>query len=153
MLEPGGLFMRLMTILVCTGLVCTIFGQSAKFVQPKQDNVGVYKNQTRELYEKPLFSVDVNTSLRVVRSTKDHYKVVLDGKEGWIEKRLTAPIGKGAKTYLFDEAEVIGYLDNPTPVYIIDADDKERDPIKLDRSFAEALRENVDKETIERQTR
>jgi hypothetical protein len=54
---------------------------------------------------------------------------------------------------VFDDAEVIGYLDNPTPVYIIDADNPNADPIKLDRSFADALRENVDRETIERQTK
>jgi len=54
---------------------------------------------------------------------------------------------------VFDNAEVIGYLDNPTPVYIIDSDDPNADPINLDRSFKDALRENVDKETVERQAK
>jgi hypothetical protein len=75
-----------------------------------------------------------------------------DGTVGWIEKRLVQTTGK-SKTFVFDDAEVIGYLDNPTPVYIIDADNPNADPIKLDRSFADALRENVDRETIERQTK
>ena len=61
-------------------------------------------------------------------------------------------VGK-SKTFVFDNAEVIGYLDNPTPVYIIDIDDPNADPINLDRSFKDALRENVDKETVERQVK
>ena len=74
------------------------------------------------------------------------------GETGWIEKRLVVTTSK-SKTFVFDDAEVIGYLDNPTPVYIIDADNPNADPIKLDRSFADALRENVDKETVERQVK
>jgi hypothetical protein len=54
---------------------------------------------------------------------------------------------------VFDNADVIGYLDNPTPVYIIDAEDPNSDPINLTRSFKDALRVNVDQETIERQTK
>ena len=57
------------------------------------------------------------------------------------------------KKFMFDDAEVIGYLDNPTPVYIIDADNKDATPIKLDRSFADALRQDVDRETVERQVK
>ncbi|MBD3322472.1 MAG: hypothetical protein GF350_15325 [Chitinivibrionales bacterium] len=126
---------------------------AARWVQPKQDNVGLYKNQKRELYEKPITTVGVNARMRVLEEKRNHYKVRFETTVGWVEKRLVAATAKGSKTYLFEDAEVIGYLDNPTPVYIIDADDKDKDPIKLDRSFAEALRENVDKETIERQTK
>lgn len=54
------------------------------------------------------------------------------------------------KRYQFEDAEVLGYLDNPTPVYIIDSDNINGDPIKLDRSFAEEIKENVDRETLER---
>jgi hypothetical protein len=102
--------------------------RNPKFVQPTKPNVGIYKSETR----------------------RDHYLVrTNDGQEGWIEKRLVATAS--GKSFLFDDAEVIGYLDNPTPVYIIDADSKDATPIKLDRSFAEALKENIDRETVERQ--
>jgi hypothetical protein len=61
-------------------------------------------------------------------------------------------IGK-SKTFVFDNAEVVGYLDNPTPVYILDSDDPNAERIYLDRSFKDALRDNVDKETVERQVK
>jgi hypothetical protein len=69
-----------------------------------------------------------------------------------VEKRLVITIGK-SKTFVFDNAEVMGYLDAPTPVYIIDSDDPNAERIYLDRSFKDALRDNVDKETIERQVK
>ncbi|MBD3421016.1 MAG: hypothetical protein GF398_12925 [Chitinivibrionales bacterium] len=128
-------------------------GQSAKWVQPTKNDVGVYKNQKRELYEQPIMKVGTNARMQVLKSTRNHYRVKVNGETGWVEKRMVAAAAKSSKTYLFEDAEVIGYLDNPTPVYIIDADDQDKDPIKLDRSFAEALRENVDRETVERQAK
>jgi hypothetical protein len=124
---------------------------AAKFVTPKQDGVGVYKNQTREVYEEPIFTVGTTDRLTLVKKKGRHYRIKSpDGQEGWIEARLVVATGK-SKTFVFDNADVIGYLDNPTPVYIIDTDDPNADPINLDRSFKDALRQNVDKETVERQ--
>jgi hypothetical protein len=124
-----------------------------KYVTPTKDEVGVFKNEVRELYEKPSFVVGTSDRLLVLETGKQSYKVQKgDGTAGWVEKRLVVTTGK-SKSFVFDDAEVIGYLDNPTPVYIIDADNPNADPIKLDRSFADALRENVDRETIERQTK
>jgi hypothetical protein len=124
-----------------------------KYVIPTSNDIGVFKNETRELYEKPLFSVGTNDRLLILSTGRQHYKIQKTGGEvGWIEKRAVVATGK-SKTFVFDDAEVIGYLDNPTPVYIIDADNPNADPIKLDRSFADALRENVDRETVERQTK
>jgi hypothetical protein len=128
------------------------FAQQAKFVQPTKAGVGVYENETRKLNEDAKFTVGVDDRLQVLANGRDHYKVKnATGDVGWIEKRFVA--STSGKKFMFDDAEVIGYLDNPTPVYIIDADSKDAQPIKLDRSFADALRQNVDRETVERQTK
>ncbi len=152
-----GCFMRLKMLMafVLTVALGVVFAQknAEKYVTPTSNDVGVFKNEIRELYEKPQFNVGTNDRLLILSSGRNHYKVQKnDGETGWIEKRLVVATGK-SKTFVFDDAEVIGYLDNPTPVYIIDADNPNADPIKLDRSFAEALRENVDRETVERQSK
>lgn len=145
--------MRLINIVIIAVFLFASFTfaqRSPKFVQPKKNNVGIYQNETRSINEAAILTVGLNDRLKVVKTSRAHYKVKTDdGKTGWIEKRLVA--AASGKSFLFDDAEVIGYLDNPTPVYIIDADSKDATPIKLDRSFAEALRENVDRETVERQ--
>jgi hypothetical protein len=125
--------------------------EAKKYVQPKESNVGVYKNQVRQVYEQPVFKVGPEDRLLILETKGDNYRVQnVDGKNGWVEKRLVAQIGK-SKTFVFDNAEVVGYLDNPTPVYILDSDDPNADRIYLDRSFKEALRDNTDQETTERQ--
>lgn len=136
-------------------LILTIAASSfvfaAKVVVPKQDEVGVYKNKVREVYEEPILKVGTSDRLEVLNKSGRNLEVrTPDGQTGWVEERLVAAAGK-SKTFVFDNADVIGYLDNPTPVYIIDTDDPNADPINLNRSFKDALRENVDKETVERQ--
>jgi hypothetical protein len=140
-------------IIVLTASIAFAQKDVKKYVTPTKEDVGVFKNEVRELYEKPVTTVGMNDRLLILETGKQSYKVQKgDGTTGWVEKRLVVTTGK-SKSFVFDDAEVIGYLDNPTPVYIIDADNPNADPIKLDRSFADALRENVDRETIERQTK
>ncbi|MDD5673471.1 MAG: hypothetical protein PHC61_04870 [Chitinivibrionales bacterium] len=123
-----------------------------KYVQPTKDGVGIFKNEIRELYETPLFNVGTNDRLLVIESKSKAYKIKLGDKTGWVEKRLVASSGKN-KTFVMSDQEVIGYLDNPTPVYIMEGMGPNEDPIKLERSFSDALKENVDKETVERQAK
>ncbi|MBD3240727.1 MAG: hypothetical protein GF331_09100 [Chitinivibrionales bacterium] len=146
--------MRLSVLIV--GLVF-ILGSSAaaqradKYVSPKKDGVGIYKNEVRKLYEEPISKVGTEARLLVVKEGRNAYQVEFEGDKGWVDKQSVVAVGK-SKTFVFDNADVIGYLDNPTPVYIIDADDPNANPITLDRSFKDALRENVDRETVERMT-
>jgi hypothetical protein len=137
--------MRLCRIFLVFALSSTALwaAEAKKYVQPKESNVGVYKNQVRQVYEQPVFKFGPEDRLLILENKGD-------GKNGWVEKRLVAQIGK-SKSFVFDNAEVVGYLDNPTPVYILDSDDPNADRIYLDRSFKEALRDNTDLETTERQ--
>jgi hypothetical protein len=135
-------------------ITASIFAKDdQKFVTPTKDEVGIYKNDVREVYEKPIAIVGLNDRLTFLGKSKQNLKVKApSGEIGWVDQKLVVMTNK-SKTFVFDDAEVIGYLDNPTPVYIIDADNPNADPIKLDRSFADALRENVDRETVERQVK
>jgi hypothetical protein len=145
--------MRLSWIPVIVAFSITALFAAEKIVSPKNDGAGVYKNEVRQVYEQPAFTVGTSDRLSVVDARGDRYKVKDgSGQVGWIDKNLVSAVGK-SKTFVFDNADVVGYLDNPTPVYIMDTDDPNADPINLDRSFKDALRENVDKETVERQVK
>jgi hypothetical protein len=131
----------------------SFYAAAQKVVTPTKDGAGIYKNELRQVYEEPILTVGTSDRLQILETKRDHLKVkTSSGETGWIEKKLTVATGK-SKTFVFDQAEVVGYLDNPTPVYIIDSDDPNADPINLDRSFKDALRENIDKETVERQVK
>ncbi|MGD9201211.1 MAG: hypothetical protein PVI26_06590 [Chitinispirillia bacterium] len=144
--------MRIVGLLIIGVFVFSslIYGE-VQYVQPKSNNVGLYQNEKREVNETAIKKLTVNDRLQIMKKKRNHYQVKADdGTVGWIEIRLVA--SASGKSFMFDDAEVIGYLDNPTPVYIIDADSKDATPIKLDRSFAEALRQNIDREAVQRQT-
>jgi len=57
---------------------------------------------------------------------------------------------KADTSYTFSQVEIVGYQDNPTPFYILDANDGQNMIVDLERSFSDALKRNVDKETIQR---
>lgn len=129
-------------------LAASTFAQ--KYIQPKND-AGIYANQTRLVYEEAIAQVTPDSRLLVIDEKGGFYQVKTEiGQTGWIEKRLVINLGK-SKTFKFDQAEVVGYLDNPTPVYIIDAEDPNGERIYLDRSFKDEMRVNVDQATIARQ--
>jgi len=134
-------------------VVVSSFAQKTFYVTPKEDNVGIYQNQVRQMNERAIETVGKANTLRVIDTKGDSYKVKTDsGKEGWIEKRL-ATVNDAKKAYTFDDVEVQGYLDNPTPIYITDMDDGGVTAIELDRSFADALKRSTDKERVNRTIR
>ncbi|MFW5960278.1 MAG: hypothetical protein ACOCSE_04080 [Chitinivibrionales bacterium] len=139
--------MRYLSFFLVILLTVSVYARP-KYVQAKRNGVKIYESKTRDLNESAIKEIDRGKSMEVLSSSGDKYKVDVDGTEGWVEKRLTARAS--GKEYTFDDAEVTGYLDNPTPIYIVDADNQDKTPVQLDRSFAEALKQNVDMETIKR---
>ncbi|MFH0919250.1 MAG: SH3 domain-containing protein [Fibrobacterota bacterium] len=137
-------------------LMAAAFCMAAKeTVLAKTDDVKVYQNKVRQLYEKPIYSAKQDEYMEVIESDKDVYKVQLsNGKVGWVDKRFVAPLDKKTKkvaNYVFEDANVQGWLDNPQAVYILDMTDPNFKPIKLDKSFADQIEQNVDREKSEEQ--
>lgn len=136
-----------LSLFIFTGLAVA----DKELVVTKGEDTKVYQNQVRQLYEKPIYTAKANEYMEVQETTKDLYKVKLaNGKIGWVEKRLVIPAkDKRQVNYTFDAAEVQGWLDNPQAVYILDMTDPNFKPIKLDKSFADKIEENVDRENSE----
>jgi hypothetical protein len=124
-------------------------------MQPRKANTQIYANEVRGTYEAPVASVGQSDILTVTEVRKNHLKVsTASGAEGFVQrsdlsKASNAAIAK-SRAYTFGAMEVQGYNDVPTSIYIIDETDPNADPISLDRSFKEALKVNVDRETMER---
>jgi hypothetical protein len=66
------------------------------------------------------------------------------------EELTKMSVKNASKSMSFEAAEVRDYLDVKTPIAILDIGEAETDPISLNRSFKDALKENIDKESVER---
>jgi hypothetical protein len=118
---------------------------------PLNNEVPVYGNELKRLYEKPLFFVSSSQRLLVIESGKNSIKIQ-DSTEnkGWIEKRLVS-LGKKKAAFQFEPVTIEEWLGLPELISINDGQEQVQNRLVIDRSFADALRDNVDKETIMRQ--
>jgi hypothetical protein len=120
------------------------------YVTPIKNDIAVFAHNPQSTGERPVFLVGTGDWLKVLESTGDMYRVSdMKGNIGWIGKTSVKQAASG-ETLTFGDAGVFAYLDNPTPVYILDASNPLDKSILLDRSFSEEIRDNVDRMTIER---
>ena len=119
---------------------------------PKKNNVSVYENAVRKVFEQAKFTLSKDSRPTILEEKKNMYKIKDEqNRVGWVEKNLVIK-QKSSKSFIYGDAEVIGYIDNPTVIYIQDGPDPEKSQIKLERSFKEQLKRNTDREMLQRTT-
>jgi hypothetical protein len=145
--------MRYYAVFLAVGMLLpfAVWAQKQMYAIPTQKEVPVYQNEIRKLFESPLFTVSSESRLVVKETGKNAIKVQdLDGRTGWVEKARVKIISQN-KTIKYEPAAVEGYINDPGVIWVPGKPDPLTNPVILERSFADALRENVDQETIMRQ--
>ena len=141
----------LMIMIAIAGMFCSISAKQS-YVVAKEENTSVYQNRLRKLYEQAVFTINPDEQVRVLKRSGRHIRIEnKDQRKGWVEDKLVLPVVV-SKEITYDPAAVEGYLNNPEPTIIWGSDGPYDYEIKLDRSFRDALRENVDKQTALRVT-
>ena len=141
----------LMLMIIMAGTFASSFGRQ-EYVVAKEENTAVYRNRVRKIYEEELFNLNPDEKVRVLEKKGEFIKVENSNQQcGWVERNRVVPIA-AIRSFMYDHTDVMGYLDNPEPIIILDATDPDDNTIHLDRSFKDALRENVDRETVMRRT-
>ena len=140
-------------ILIILFIGTALANQLSKYYAiPRKNNVGVYENAVRKVFEQAKFSLSLDSRPTILEENKNMYKIKDDqNRIGWVEKHLVKK-QKRSKSFVYGDAEVIGYIDIPSPVGVFDATDPEETQIKLERSFIEQLKRNTDRETLQRAT-
>ncbi len=105
--------------------------------------------------KKSVYAAQIGERLNFVAAKGSWVQVrASSGAVGWVKKTEVRPLGgtggSGQDKFVMDEAKVLGFLENPQAVYILDNTDPNFRPISLDRSFANNLGGNIDKETNQR---
>jgi len=141
----------LMIIVAIAGIFCSIHARQS-YVVAKEENTAVYRNRLRKLYEQAVFTINPDEQVRVLKRSGRHIRIENKNQQkGWVEDKRMLPVVV-SKEIVYDPATVEGYLDTPDPTIIWGSDGPDDYQIRPDRSFRDALRENIDKETALRVT-
>lgn len=136
---------------VCVLLPANGWCQKQLYAIPLQNEIPVYENDMRKVYEKPLFTVGQTQCCLIKKIEGDKIQIRnSEGKTGWVEKTLVKIINQN-RQFLYSPIAIVDRLDDPGFIWIGEGPDQIENPLILERSFADALRENVDRETIMRQ--
>ncbi len=131
------------------------FGKVAKNIVIAKTKAGIFKSTVQEIGESPLCTVSKGEWMEVVSPKDDVFMLYVKvktklGVEGWIKKSFVKRPDDKTKKFVMDEAKVLGYLENPQAVYILDFDGSEFKPIRLEYSFKDFIITDVDKENFQR---
>jgi hypothetical protein len=99
---------------------------------------------------KTVCTASFNDEMTIIKR-QDSYTLVKGPCQGWvnnsdIETVLQGPGDKGMK---IEAVDVVGWMDNPSAVFVLDQDAGSFEGINIDRNFNEYLKNTVDREQTE----
>ncbi len=91
--------------------------------------------------------------LRIVKDDGDAVLVKGSCGQGWVGKSAVEYVAQAAgdKSMSLEGVDVVGWIDNPSAIFVLDADANELDGVNIDRDFKEYLQHTMDRETMEMQ--
>ena len=145
------IFFIAFVVMVCSGDASDV----PKKIVITNKKAKMFKNNVHEPGEKPLYVAEKGEWFEVVEHKSDVFSLYLHvknkfGIEGWIKKDLLDKPSEQTKKIIMNEAKILGYLENPQAVYILDISDPEFKPIKLVYSFKDVLITDIDREKFKR---
>ena len=92
-----------------------------------------------------------NDELTIVKEADTDVLVKGACGQGWVEKSKIEYVAAlaGDKSMKLEGVDVVGWLDNPSAVFVLENDDIDFDGVNIDRDFKEYLQHTMDRETME----
>ncbi|MDR2732256.1 MAG: hypothetical protein LBB36_03460 [Fibromonadaceae bacterium] len=92
-----------------------------------------------------------NDEMTIIKQ-QDSYTLVRGScGQGWVNNSDVEKVlqGPGDKGFNIDAVDVVGWMDNPSAVFVLDQDAGSFEGINIDRNFNEYLKNTVDREQTE----
>ena len=92
-----------------------------------------------------------NDELTIVKDGDTDVLVKGSCGQGWVPKSKVEYVAAlaGDKSMKLDGVDVVGWLDNPSAVFVLEDNDMDFDGVNIDRDFKEYLQHTMDRETME----
>ncbi len=138
-------------ILFCLLALMVVVAMAApKNVKSKQGDIDLVKTKGGT---DVVCTAGFNEELRIVKDDGDAVLVKGACGQGWVGKSAVEYVAKAAgdKSMTLEGVDVVGWLDNPSAIFVLDADAAEFDGVNIDRNFKDYLQHTMDRETMEMQ--
>lgn len=92
-----------------------------------------------------------NEELTIVKDGDTEVLVKGSCGQGWVAKSKIEYVAQAAgdKSMRLEGVDVVGWLDNPSAVFVLENDDLDFDGVNIDRDFKEYLQHTMDREQTE----
>ena len=92
-----------------------------------------------------------NDELTIVKDGDTEDLVKGNCGQGWVAKSKVEYVAQAAgdKSMKLEGVDVVGWLDNPSAVFVLENDDIDFDGVNIDRDFKEYLQHTMDREQME----
>lgn len=92
-----------------------------------------------------------NEELTIVKDGDTEVLVKGSCGQGWVPKSKIEYVAQAAgdKSMQMEGVDVVGWLDNPSAVFVLENDDLDFDGVNIDRDFKEYLQHTMDREQME----
>ncbi|MFA6622608.1 MAG: hypothetical protein WCS54_00715 [Fibrobacteraceae bacterium] len=96
-------------------------------------------------------SASFNDEMKILKDGDDAVLVKASCGQGWVAKSKVEYVAQAAgdKSLKLEGVDVVGWLDNPSAVFVLDQDAADFDGVNIDRDFKEYLQHTMDRETME----
>ena len=96
-------------------------------------------------------TVDASEQMEVLKDGGTAVLVNASCGQGWLQKNEVQYVkaAAGDKSMQLEDVDIVGWLDNPTAVFVLDNNYEDVEGVNLNRDFKEYLTHTMDKERIE----
>lgn len=96
-------------------------------------------------------TVGFNEEMTIVKDGDTDVLVKASCGQGWIAKSQVEYVvaAAGDKSMKLEDVDVIGWLDNPSAVFVLEQDAADFEGVNIDRDFKEYLQHTMDREQVE----
>ncbi len=139
------------SLLLLVGLAAAQKSKTSEVTRIKSSGANVFKNELSDPTEKST-EIGGDQDVTLLKKGKNRSMVRTQGGiRGWVDNdKLQILKVAGAGHHDLTNVEVVGWLDNPAAVYILDNTNPDLNALPLDRSFANEIVEPKDREQVER---
>ena len=125
--------------------------ESIEVIRIKSGGAALFKAELSDEADK-VADLTAGSEVQLLKEGKGRSLIKSSGSvKGWVENgslervRITS-----GGTHNLKDVEVVGWLDNPSAVYILDNSNPDVNALPLDRSFSNEIVEKKDREEVER---